>query len=311
MCIRDSPLFSRGKIIGVVGIHGNPAEVLETAQLLGAYTIQFFEQNATWQQQSIENELRSNLLDMLISLQANKEEIDALLRLLHIQLELPLRVVVISLAGSADTLRRLHRFTPILAKLRNEGFLRESSDVWGLHENQITIVKSQKDVADAPALQRMQQAASSTGNRCYLSAGSPCFSLGDVKHSYEEASFLNGLNNAQVADFQDIHCRFQYLMYRSGQCFSPYVEQMYHHMCQAMAGKDIDLLLETAACYYGAQCSVTRAAEQLHIHKNTLQYRMKLLWDAMDIGELPSFEREYFVRLCILYQQAHHSCPTV
>ena len=49
--------------------------------------------------------------------------------------------------------------------------------------------------------------------------------------------------------------------------------------------------------------NITRAAEALHIHKNTLQYRMRRLWEAVCPCVGGSFEREFLLRLCILYHR--------
>ena len=62
-------------------------------------------------------------------------------------------------------------------------------------------------------------------------------------------------------------------------------------------------MLSTAAAYYEAGGSVTKAAEALHVHKNTLQYRMRRLWEAVCPGVGGSFEREFLLRLCILYHR--------
>lgn len=295
------PLYSRGKIIGVVGIYGNPSEVYETAQLLGAYTIQFFEQNADWQQQTMENELRGKLLDLLVSLDATDDEnASSLLRTLHLRPVFPLRVLIIGVNGTADSMRRLHLFTPLIAQLRTQGFLNPGCDVWGIHGNCLTIVKSRADGLDRDGLKRLWDQLSNLEQACRISAGSYASSYGEIRASYEEALTLDSFEEGFIQDFMDPQCRFRYFMYRSEKRFSLYVQQLYDRLQTALGTRDLPALLETAACYYEQDGSVTRAAELLHIHKNTLQYRLRLLWDALEISGLNGFEREYFLRLCIL-----------
>ena len=298
------PLYSRGKIIGVVGIYGNPGEVYDTAQLLGAYTIQFFEQNADWQQQTMENELRGKLLDLLVSLDAaDDENASSLLRTLHLRPVFPLRVLIIGLSGTADSMRRLHLFTPLIAELRAQGFLNPVCDVWGIHGSCLTIVKSRADALGRDSLKRLWDLLPHQEQACRISAGSNASSFGEIKTSYEEALTLNALTDDPIQDFSDPQCRFRYFMYRSEKRFSPYVQQLYDQLQTALGTRDLPALLETAACYYEENGSVTRAAELLHIHKNTLQYRLRLLWDALEISGLNGFEREYFLRLCILHHR--------
>ena len=47
-----------------------------------------------------------------------------------------------------------------------------------------------------------------------------------------------------------------------------------------------------------------KASQRLHIHKNTLLYRMKRLYSLLGLeGETP-FAREFFIRLILLYHPA-------
>jgi len=59
-------------------------------------------------------------------------------------------------------------------------------------------------------------------------------------------------------------------------------------------------LLDTARCYYEEQGSVQRAAERLDIHKNTLQYRLKRLYEVLQLEEATAFEREFLIQVILL-----------
>ena len=58
-------------------------------------------------------------------------------------------------------------------------------------------------------------------------------------------------------------------------------------------------MLESVRSYYACGRSVTKAAQQLFVHKNTLQYRVKRVLEAMDIQLLSPFLQEYLVRLML------------
>ena len=65
--------------------------------------------------------------------------------------------------------------------------------------------------------------------------------------------------------------------------------------------KQAELLLCTAECYYEENGSATRASERLHLHKNSLLYRMKRLYQLLGIEKDTAFVREFYVRLLLEY----------
>lgn len=299
------PLFSHGRLIGVVGMYGNPSEVYETAQLLGAYTIQFFEQDAAWQQQAIENELRSDLIHMFLTLDdARYGELEPLLQALHIHMEFPARVFLIGLSDGTDSIRGMHLLSPLIAQLKAQCFLLPETDVYGVRDSRVFILKFCCAGQESLQLERLRSLVFNDREESpfRISAGSVCAGRSEIRRSYQEALALHISGSAPVLDFLDAGCRFDYLMQQSARSFAPYVAQMCAGLSAAFSEPELQSLLDTADCYYAERCSVTQASNKLHVHKNTLQYRMRLLFDALGIAELPPFQREYLLRLCILHR---------
>lgn len=58
-------------------------------------------------------------------------------------------------------------------------------------------------------------------------------------------------------------------------------------------------LLATARAYYEMDRSVGRAAQAMFIHKNTLQYRVRRLLEALELTRCSPFQQEYLVRLLL------------
>ncbi len=52
--------------------------------------------------------------------------------------------------------------------------------------------------------------------------------------------------------------------------------------------------MRTARVYYECGGSVAKAAEQLNLHKNTLLYRMKQLYQTLKLEQDTAFVREFF-----------------
>lgn len=89
------PIKSGDKIIGVVGIFGDPEDIMDLAHLLEVYATKYFQLEALMQQRLIEREGRNRLLHLLISF-SDKESVQELMDAMQIQFQYPLRVLVVS-----------------------------------------------------------------------------------------------------------------------------------------------------------------------------------------------------------------------
>ena len=67
----------------------------------------------------------------------------------------------------------------------------------------------------------------------------------------------------------------------------------------AAFGPDYRAELESIRTYYDCNRSVGTAAQKLFIHKNTLQYRVHKVLQALELSQLPPFRQEYLIRLLL------------
>ena len=104
-----------------------------------------------------------------------------------------------------------------------------------------------------------------------------------------------------LASIENARFRVQYLLERlRPHGGASYVGQMRPRVQDAVTDNQWNQLLETAACYYEEQGSVQKAAQRLAIHKNTLQYRMKRLYEVLGLEEAMAFEKEFLITLILL-----------
>lgn len=68
---------------------------------------------------------------------------------------------------------------------------------------------------------------------------------------------------------------------------------------QVFSADERQALLTTARAYYEMDRSVGRAAQAMFIHKNTLQYRVRRLLEALELTRCSPFQQEYLVRLLL------------
>ena len=96
--------------------------------------------------------------------------------------------------------------------------------------------------------------------------------------------------------------KIQYLIYKSlihgG---TKYAEMLYRKLTASQDARQAEVLLVTARVYYQENGSVQKASERLHLHKNTLLYRMKRLFQLLDLENETPFTREFLIRLIFMY----------
>lgn len=299
----NMPVFSGDRIIAVVGIFGDPSEVYDIANLLAVYTAQYIQQNSYAVQQQIFDELRTKYLQMLTAFSTSgKETLSSLADALRISHKFPARIFAVRLAPTENALFGFQIFNRIAEALRYQQIISGESDVWGIIDGRLIILKSTLLKSDVKFCGRLCQAVSEcTEIPFQLCAGGFCAKLEDFERSYKEALSLCDRAVTGLSDITDANCKFQALIRSTCAREQPFIEEMRRSLISAIGLKEIDELLATAECYYKEGGSVNKAADILHIHKNTLQYRLHRVWDALELNECGSFVKEYYVRLCISY----------
>lgn len=78
-----------------------------------------------------------------------------------------------------------------------------------------------------------------------------------------------------------------------------FLDELVKQFQKAFPPKEQQIMLESIACYYRHEHSVTAASEELFVHKNTLQYRVRRVLEELGLSKLPGFWQEYMIRLVI------------
>jgi carbohydrate diacid regulator len=301
------PIVSAGRIIGVVGMYGEEAEISDAANLLCVYVTQYFEQQTRTHQRELEYEIRERLLEMYLLGDKNQAEtIFQLEDAISIHLRYPAEVVIIRSKVSEGVATRsgTARLESIYEVLRSE---RESGrkDIFGIKGNDLIVLHAlrgqdrTKDPFYAALRQRMLK---ERGVR--ISVSSSCHKLEDIPEGFKEATELLRIDKGQFCEMHAAEDRCSYYMSRllkhGGGRFT---EEQYQKLSQAMDPRQLKQLLETAAMYYHSNHSVQEASAALHIHKNTLQYRMNHLYEILGLEADDTFERELFIRMLIVWHR--------
>lgn len=289
----NMPLRVSGALIGVVGLYGDPTEIQYLARLLEVYAAKYIQLEAMASPRLAAFELRGRLLRFLLA--PSEESLARARRLMDsmkLRLEPPFAVAVISLR---DPLREdgQEELTGLLSSL---GLLRPGQDVFGMMDQRLVILRGG---AAFPTPQPRQLAALG----CRVSVSDSCESLWEIQARYEQACLLDERCAGPVNDIRQLPSRCGYILSTAAADSEAFLEGMYRRLAGAFRGDELEMVLETARCYYDCGRAVAKAAGQLFIHKNTLQYRVRRLLEAMDAQGCSGFEQELLVRLML---EHHH-----
>ncbi len=299
----NMPLRMGDTVVGVVGIYGNPEEIQDLAHLLEVYAAKYLELETLVWQRTVENELRSKLFHLLTAWnEAEKEYAGSLMDALHLYPEPPFQVAVLSVSAAlGETFLNLDCLQMLAELLVSRNLVRRGQDLYCMEENRLMILRSQAGNEKA-VWEKIYLAASQVG-KFRLSLGSPCDRMEQIRISWEEACGLDVCGRKQINDIQEPQARCAWMMDRTVRTQKEYLKLQYRRLSGCYRPDELHMLLDSADCYYQEGRSVSRAADRLFIHKNTLQYRLRRLLETLGLEKEPDFYQEYLMRLILQYAQ--------
>jgi len=125
--------------------------------------------------------------------------------------------------------------------------------------------------------------------------------------AYQQAAALESISSRALSDLRDPATRCDYLLYSAAIQDADFLERLYAGLRDAFREGELPLLLQTAECYYRHGRSVTQAASELFIHKNTLQYRVRRLLEALELERFGPFQEEFLMRLLLEHHKRKQS----
>lgn len=306
----NMPIFLNDEIIGVVGIFGCEEEVQSIANLLRVYVTQSFSQLQMTQKQNLEAELRNQLLRLLLfGGKSQKEMIIKLCGMLDLQLEFPVRIILLYERAAERNMKHLLDYHQFIQNLIWKNVLDRRRDVFGIQNADYVILLGgsgellEKRKRLDKLLQEIEREAVWNA-----AVSSPCRNMEEVSEGMKEVSVLRNRRGGMIQNLEEHTCRMQYLMGRfTVQDGARTVVGMLRRLEDQHGEKQAEQLLQTAQVYYEYGGSVAKAAEKLNLHKNTLLYRMKQLYQTLELEQDTVFVREFFIRMLLEYRNMPES----
>ena len=305
----NMPIFLNDEIIGVVGIFGCEEEVQSIANLLRVYVTQSFSQFQMTQKQNLEAELRNQLLRLLLfGGESQKEMIAKLCGMLNLQLEYPIRIVLLYERARERNMKHLLDYSQLIQNLIWKNVLDRRRDVFGIQNADYVILLGG---GESPEMQKRldkllhEIEAEDVWN---AAVSSPCRNLEEISAGMREVSVLRNRKGGTIQNLEEHSCRMQYLLgSMTVQEGARTAARMLRRLKEQHGENQAEQLLRTARVYYECGGSVARAAEQLNLHKNTLLYRMKQLYQTLELEQDTVFVREFFIRMLLEYRNMPES----
>lgn len=305
----NMPIFLNDEIIGVVGIFGCEEEVQSIANLLRVYVTQSFSQFQMTQKQNLEAELRNQLLRLLLfGGESQKEMIAKLCGMLNLQLEYPIRIVLLYERARERNMKHLLDYSQLIQNLIWKNVLDRRRDVFGIQNADYVILLGG---GESPEMQKRldkllhEIEAEDVWN---AAVSSPCRNLEEISAGMREVSVLRNRKGGTIQNLEEHSCRMQYLLgSMTVQEGARTAARMLRRLKEQHGENQAEQLLRTARVYYECGGSVARAAEQLNLHKNTLLYRMIQLYQTFEMEQDSAFVREFFIRMLLEYRNMPES----
>jgi len=305
----NMPIFLNDEIIGVVGIFGCEEEVQSIANLLRVYVTQSFSQFQMTQKQNLEAELRNQLLRLLLfGGESQKEMIAKLCGMLNLQLEYPIRIVLLYERARERNMKHLLDYSQLIQNLIWKNVLDRRRDVFGIQNADYVILLGG---GESPEMQKRldkllhEIEAEDVWN---AAVSSLCRNLEEISAGMREVSVLRNRKGGTIQNLEEHSCRMQYLLgSMTVQEGARTAARMLRRLKEQHGENQAEQLLRTARVYYECGGSVARAAEQLNLHKNTLLYRMKQLYQTFEMEQDSAFVREFFIRMLLEYRNMPES----
>ena len=253
------PIIQQGRLSGVVGVSGDPAEILRITGLIRASVEIALEQIYTQQQLYYRERQWSNWLHHLLQpggYEEKKLQEEAAF-LLKTDLRSDWRVILFNGTNAQNTLENIRR------QITDSGI--QLLFLLPFAEDQIVFATA----APFPAVERL--ADRFTGDTGFIGVGEAAYGMQGIRQSYYQARQALQFNNGR----KKVSYSKDWEMERLVSSISP---AEYANVCSKYQQR-LDKLdrgyIETIDTYFAMNFSVKETAEALHVHRNTLLYRLE------------------------------------
>ncbi|CZF83586.1 Carbohydrate diacid regulator [Grimontia celer] len=289
------PVVFNGKAIGVVGISGDPDKVRSYGELVKMTAELIVEQAALISQMQWDKRHREELLLQLIrESELNDRQLISIAQRLDLDLEQPRVAAVIKLyphQAESLSLEHLQSMVHMLEHPERDNLV----GITSVSRNEIVVLKPisvdngewSRKSEQKKVKQLLKRIAEQKAFRAQIAYGGYFPSLKGLAKSYQTAiaTLSSGHAEEPVLYFED-HALAVLL---SAMPEQDWRTQQLHSLFTTLVDHDArGTLVKTLTAFFEQNCDLVQTCEKLHIHRNTLRYRLQRISEIteLDINKL-------------------------
>ena len=302
------PIVLGGRIVGVVGVSGDPHAVRDTASLVKMVAELLLERESLVEEFRANLLLREQFIQLLLTAksQENERQITRIAGLLRFQLAVPRVVAVVSMEPFLAGVLQQHEARDLITsrteeemagRLDGSEIFDKKYDLYIFSKKEIIILKHFPEGSAPGAFDvwaHRLRAELDPGEKCAdwsIGLGGFAQTADQIRTSYREAVFAlsYGTKGRTVASIYDFSILADYLLEVTGnieECLA--IRHIKTSITQKMVTK-YDMV-NTVRGLLDNNLNVSLAAEFLHIHRNTLVFRLEKLRELTSLSPAQSFQ---------------------
>ena len=304
----NTPLFCQGEMIGVIGIFGRQTDVMELANLLRIYAEKYFELETVMNRRLADTELKGRLFRLLSGEKtAVPEKILQFFQLSKMQPQYPLLCVrLLCPEAVGEDAQNSWKSEALLEKLEKLELIKHPEDIYGLEGNKLKIIKSADALNSDNWVKELQEVIRSLSFQVRVIISEPIERIAELQEIWQKVRWADYHMKEAFLNLSDSEDHIAYMLARSAAEEERFIERYTARLNANIKQKELPAYINCMKCYLDEGKSVTQAAKKLFIHKNTLQYRVKRLYEAAGLIGENDFMREYLMRLIINHLNSHY-----
>lgn len=260
------PIGFQNLIIGVIGITGDPLEIMEFGELVKMITEMMIQQSFIAEQFEWKQRLKEQVFEELLKEENNEESITQRLNLINVKLTPPFQVAVIDIGHT-----QLKKSD--LLKISEDIFNEEHSLIGFFNVNRMFLLTS--NLPESKLKQRLRTVLTKLNSKNIVSRigiGSIAIDHSQVRHSFNESlqALMHGSMKQNLISYTEIETKA---------LIAGLNERSKMQYLERVLGNISDKLIETLEQFFKHNQNIGECSKNMYIHRNSLIYRIKKIKD--------------------------------
>lgn len=314
------PIIFDDQIVGVVGVFGVPDEVRSTGRLVKTITELLLERELLQKEMHSKYLLREQFVDTIISSTSNlvSAKVNRIAKTLGLKMQLSRVVALIDSAnlinkyvseyGSSELV--LERVADLAIKKITEIGLINEQDIAIMRDEQLIILKCFSDKPDNKKMHHWADeliGALSSNDKIsiYCGIGAITSSINDYHSSYEQAKYCLGQCKKQSV-VHTIYDHEIFVRYALHEAANSQAQLSLKSVITSFSGTNFESaeMQRTLLALWENNLNVNTTADYLHIHRNTLIYRLTCLKNETGLDPSHCIDDAVLCKLLLNHLQA-------